>query len=391
MQSTQQKHIVATKVNDRPLVTSGMHKLIPYEVSDTFAVKAKDAGKVTEIDTDTGFMIVTYKDTKQDVFDLKPRMNKNSTGGFYTLQPMEPLFKVGQSFKKGDILLKNPKFFNGKKQGDISYTLGTLAKVSLTPTDGTYEDSSMVTTGLAKKMATKVNMKRAITLGPKANLQYLAQEGQPIKTGDPLIIFENEFDDTSVNDLLAKLGDEFEVEIQDMTHKVLKSKYTGTVTKINIYFNHDVSDYSASIQAILLPYISKNEKRYKKLKQLQGMLKDNLPINLDIGAIKKTDQTKIGRTEFDGLLIEMFVEYEDELGVGDKISFSTALKTVVSDVFPKGEEPYSEFRPEEPIDAFLSPLSAVSRMTTDYFSLALTNKVLIELKRSIDDIMKGKK
>lgn len=368
-----------------------MHKLIPYEVSDTFAVKAKDAGKVTEIDTETGFMIVTYKDNKQDVFDLKPRMNKNSTGGFYTLQPMEPLYKVGQSFKKGDILLKNPKFFNGKKQGDISYTLGTLAKVSLTPTDGTYEDSSMVTTGLAKKMATKVNMKRAITLGPKANLQYLAQEGQPIKTGDPLIIFENEFDDTSVNDLLAKLGDEFEVEIQDMTHKVLKSKYTGTVTKINIYFNHDVSDYSASIQAILLPYISKNEKRYKKLKQLQGVLKDNLPINLDIGAIKKTEQTKIGGTEFDGLLIEMFVEYEDELGVGDKISFSTALKTVVSDVFPKGEEPYSEFRPEEPIDAFLSPLSAVSRMTTDYFSLALTNKVLIELKRSIGDIMTGKK
>ena len=90
-------------------------------------------------------------------------------------------------------------------------------------------------------------------------------------------------------------------------------------------------------------------------------------------------------------MIDIFVEYQDELGVGDKISFSTALKTVVSDVFAPGEEPYSDFRPEEQIDAFLSPLSVVSRMTTDYFSLALTNKVLIELKRSIADILADKK
>ena len=368
-----------------------MHKLIPYEISDVFATKAKDDGSVTEIDEETGFTIVTYKDGKKDIFNTKPQMNKNSTGGFYTLQPLVPLFTVGKKFKKGDILLSNPDFFDGKTQGDISYTIGTLAKVSLTPTDGTYEDSSMVTTSLAKKMTTKINMKRSITLGPKANLQFLATEGQAIKTGDPLIIFENEFDDSSVNDLLANIGDEFELEIQDLTSKTLKSKYTGKVTKINIFFNHDLEDYSPSIQKILKPYIQKNAKRAAKINSVKKDLKGELPINLDIGSIQRTDQTKIGGEEFDGLLIEMFVEYKDELGVGDKVSFNTALKTVVSDVFPKGEEPYSDFRPDEPIDAFLSPLSVVSRMTTDYFSLALTNKVLIELKRSIDAIMKGKK
>lgn len=368
-----------------------MHKLIPYEISDVFAVKAKQDGTVTELDEETGFLIVTYKDGKKDLFDTNPHMNKNSTGGFYTLQPMVPLFGVGKKFKKGDILLSNPNFFDGKNQGDISYTIGTLAKVSLTPTDGTYEDSSMVTSGLAKKMTTKINMKRAVTLGPKANLQFLATEGQAIKTGDPLIIFENEFEDSSVNDLLANIGDEFELEIQDLTNKVLKSKYTGKVTKINIYFNHELEEYSPSIQAVLKPYIAKNKKKADKIEALKKDLEGELPINLDIGSIHKTDQTKMGGTEFDGLLIDIFVEYEDELGVGDKISFNTALKTVVSDVFPKGEEPYSEFRPDEPVEAFLSPLSVVSRMTTDYFSLALTNKVLIELKRSIADLLKGKK
>ena len=246
----------------------------------------------------------------------------------------------------------------------------------------------MVTTGLAKKMTTKINMKKVISLGCKANLQFVATEGQAIKTGDPLVIFENEFSDSSVNDLLANIGDEFEVEIQDLTNKIVKSKYTGTVTKINMFFNHDLADYSPSIQKTLKPYIDRNAQRDKKIAAIRDSLEGDLPINLDIGSIHKTSQTKIGGEEFDGLLIEFYVEYADELGVGDKISFNTALKTVVSDVFPKGEEPYSEFRPDEPIDAFLSPLSVVSRMTTDYFSLALTNKVLIELKRSITDIMK---
>ena len=114
-----------------------MHKLIPYEISDVFAVKAKANGKITEIDTETGLMLVEYQDGKKDIFDMNPHMNKNCTGGLYTLQPMEALFKVGDKFKEGDILLSNPNFFDGTEQGDISYTIGTLAKVSLTPTDGT--------------------------------------------------------------------------------------------------------------------------------------------------------------------------------------------------------------------------------------------------------------
>ena len=114
-----------------------MHKLIPYEISDVFAIKAKDDGKVINIDEEAGLLLVEYKNGKQDLFDISPHMNKNSTGGFYTLQPMEVIVKEGKNFSKGDILAKNNKFFDGKDQGDISYNIGTLAKISLTQTDGT--------------------------------------------------------------------------------------------------------------------------------------------------------------------------------------------------------------------------------------------------------------
>jgi hypothetical protein len=43
---TQQKHIVSTKKQSPLLVGSGIEKAIPYMISDTFAVKAKDFGKI---------------------------------------------------------------------------------------------------------------------------------------------------------------------------------------------------------------------------------------------------------------------------------------------------------------------------------------------------------
>lgn len=246
----------------------------------------------------------------------------------------------------------------------------------------------MVTSTLSKRMATRINMKKVVTMGAKANLQYIVTEGQEVKTGDPLVIFENQFDDTSVNDLLDSIGDQFQEEIQDLTNKTVKSKYTGVITKIRVYYNNDINEYSNSLKK-LINRLEKNSKvRSDAIKNNSKNLYNGLPINLDVSQIQKTDLGKINGEEFDGIMFEIFTEYNDELSVGDKISFNTALKTVVSDVFPKGEEPYSEFRPDEEISAFLSSLSVISRMTTDAFSLMLSNKALIELKRSIEEIIK---
>lgn len=42
-------------------------------------------------------------------------------------------------------------------------------------------------------------------------------------------------------------------------------------------------------------------------------------------------------------------------------SYGTAVKTIVSDVLPEGEEPFSERYPDEMIQAIYSPMSIVSR------------------------------
>ena len=385
MQSVQQKHIISIKDSDPLLIGSGIEKTVPYMISDEFAFKAKEDGIVENIDTKNQVMIIRYKSGKKDLVDLAPVEVNNSNGGFYCTQTFQPLFYTGDKFAKGEIIAKNPLFFSGGGKGndDISYTMGKLTKVAITSGDFTLEDSSMITESLSDKMATKITMRKTKILDKNATVSFVAKENSPIKTNDPLLIFENSFNDDSISDVLDKIGSEFSQDISELSKNTLKCKYTGRVVKVNIYYSLDIEEYSESIQKILKEYINKGKSRKKIIESIKGNGFDSLnaPI-ID----KQTDRKIRGEEIGDGIMFEFFIEYEDNLSIGDKIIFGTALKTIVGTVIEKGEEPYSEFRPEEPIEAILSPLSINSRMTLDIFIDGYVNKCLIELKRKCKEI-----
>ncbi|QXN67858.1 hypothetical protein FPHOBKDP_00104 [Listeria phage LPJP1] len=388
MQVTQQKHLLTTRVNSKPLIGTGVEKSLAYQISDTFATKAKYDGKVDKIDTVNNLMMVSYDNGKKDIIDIGVVMNKNSGGGFFLAQSKDIMFKEGQKFKNGEILAKNPNFFIGDKQGEISYAIGKLSKVALAPLDGTYEDSSMISSSMSEDMTSKITMKKDLVLGTSANLSYIVKEGQNVKTGDSLAVFENEFDDDSINQLLNTIGDKFEEEIQEISNKVVKSKYTGVVQKINIYYNREIDEFSSSLQKLIKAYISKYEKKNKIISDYMKDSDIDISYDMNIPSITKMDSDKIKGNDVDGLLIEFYIEYEDNLSTGDKVTYYTALKTVISDVFPEGEEPFAESDPEEHIEAVLSPLSVISRMTQDVYLTLYTNKALINLKKQIGEMLK---
>ena len=81
MQSVQQKHIVSIKDQDPPLIGSGVEKTVPYMISDEFAFKAKEDGKVESIDYKNEVAILKYKSGKTDLVDLSTYECCNSNGG----------------------------------------------------------------------------------------------------------------------------------------------------------------------------------------------------------------------------------------------------------------------------------------------------------------------
>ena len=155
---------------------------------------------------------------------------------------------------------------------------------------------------------------------------------------------------------------------------------------MDVYYNRDLTEFSPSVRQVIEDYIKTNEARAKRIKSL--MAGSEASLTLDLPTVEKIDSDKIHGEEVDGLLLEIFVEYEDKLSIGDKITFYTALKTVIADTIPADQAPYSSLHPEEEIEAVLSPLSIVSRMVPDVYQMLYSNKALIELKKQVAKLFK---
>ena len=84
--------------------------------------------------------------------------------------------------------------------------------------------------------------------------------------------------------------------------------------------------------------------------------------------------------------IEIYMQYHDRLGVGDKLACLNANKVVLRDVYSNEDAPYGEFRPDEKIDVITSASSIDGRMVTSIIKLGALDKVMIELWRSVQEI-----
>ena len=82
MQAIQSKHIIPTILENKPLVTTGMHKAIASLIGNDFVFKAKEDGKVIDVNDELGIMVVKYDNSKRyDVINLNVHEAKNSGGG----------------------------------------------------------------------------------------------------------------------------------------------------------------------------------------------------------------------------------------------------------------------------------------------------------------------
>jgi len=262
---------------------------------------------------------------------------------------------------------------------------GVLTKIALTQMDTTFEDSSQISNKLGERLATKVVMEHEVSLGKNSNILYTVTKGQKVKSGDPLIIFDESFEDENINNVLNKLGDKYISEIEELSKNTIKTKYTGEIVKINIYYNYEIEEYSESIQKLLKKFITKNRTKNSLIEK--NSTNDFNKINMPM--IEKVDGNKVKNKNIDGILIQYYIEYYDLCKIGDKITFYTAIKTIIADTYEDDEIPYSDYDKSEDVDAIVSPLSIISRLTMDIFFSMYGNKALIELKKQCKKIFES--
>ena len=388
MTCRQSGHCVAVAKSSPVLVSNGADRILQYHVSKDWTFIAKEAGEVKELDFDLGLMIVQYESGESEAVDLK-RIAKNGAGGFNIAKTMAVNFKKGDKFDKNAILAYDDKFFSENSAFGNRFNIGSFQKVALLSSSLTYEDSSYVSKKLSREMATEVVMQKQAVLGPNTNVDFMVKVGDTIQSGDELIRFERSFNEDSLNALLFNIGDEMQEDIIMSGKDKVKSKYSGIIEDIKVYCTVDIDTLSPSLRQIVNDYYDKIKAKKAMLEKYDdkgSVVKCNMLFNEPTGKVETNNGKLRGAIVNDGVLIEFYIKVHDEVGVGDKIVFFSALKSIVGNVIPEGQEAYTLFRPDESIDAVLSCNSLIARGISSAPKMLMSNKLLVELSRKLKDI-----
>lgn len=395
MSTKQAKHVVPVKKSSPVLISNGAEQTIHYHIGKDFTFVAKEDGEVVELDEKLGLVVVKYKSGKTEAFDINSKIVKNGAGGFYLANQLETKYKVGQRFKANDVIASDKNFFTDSEINGNRFNIGSLQKVAICSSYATYEDSSFITKKLSRDMASEVVMDKGVVLGKNTNIEYMAKIGQEVKVGDELLIFERSFNEDSLNDLLSSVGDELKEEIKMAGKDKVKTKYSGTIVDIKVYSTVDLEELSPSLRKVVSNHYNNVNKKRKLLEKhdTEGnpLVKCGMIFNEASDKVEAKNNKIKGYQVGEGVLIEFFIKYYDEMKTGDKLTFFTALKSIVGEVVEEGKEPYTLFRPEEEISSVIAPAAVIARGTPSIILTMLGNKVLVELKRSLKDIYDGKK
>lgn len=377
--TSQTSHTVSTADAQPVLISNGVDEIVPSYLTEEFSVMAEEDGKVLEI-TD-GYMIVQYKSGKKKAIGIDHKYSFNDGGGFFVDNKLIPNFQTGQSFKQNEILAYHDKFFSKDSTGQIRMNVGPLAKVAFTGCYATYEDSGIMTAKMSKRLATKVTMKEIVKLDCTEDVEKIVKVGDEVEIGDPLITFGlGNTGDKSVDNFLRAFGGE-----EESFKRTINAKHAGTIVDVRMYTVKSMDKLSPSLYNILNGYFTANKKKRRVLDKHD---RSNAVYKMDTLFSLPTEPLKtptIKGINCD-VLVEFYIEHEDEVSVGDKIVNYGACKQIISEVVPEGQEPYSESRPDEEISVFQAPSSILKRMVPSLVISAAGNKVLVELKRQVKDI-----
>ena len=373
------KHSMRVAHGSPNLVTNGADDAIGYMSPDIFCYKSKGNGKVLIKEDD--YMVLEYTDGTHEFVDLREKVYKNSDGGFFVTVKLDTDLKVGNRIKNNQIVAFDRLSYTSKIGYDDNPTLnnGMLTKVAICTTQEGYEDSGIMSAWFAKAMSSDVVVEKEVVLPKNTNVYNMVKKGQAIQEGDPLIIFQHAFDDADVNALLKNLTDDEDV-ITDIGRIPVRSKITGIVQDIIIYRTVDKEELSDSLRKIVDSYESNINKTRKVIEKYDAEKAKEYDSNYKLEATGKLKDAA------DSVKIVFYLKYKDDMSIGDKTVMNSALKSVIQDIFPEGQEPTSEFRPDEPIESFLAMSSVNARMVTSVFRNGLINKAMIELDRKVKEM-----
>ncbi len=387
--SAQTKHVIPAADFDFPVVGTGFEKTVIDRIGDSFGYKAKKNGVISGIDETNKFIVIKYADGTSERVDYGDRFVRNSD--FFLPNNLELNVKVGDKVKKGDIVTYNKDFFK-KHMGQLAFTQGTISRVAILEGEMTEEDSSCISQSLSKRLAHSVIKRKQIVLGAMSNIVKSVEEGDFVRYGDPLLIYEDQKDSDADMSLLELLGTADDSMLNKLTRHKGEANYTGHITEIKVYWSCDPEQMSESARAFVKKYIAKVKKQILFEEKSSGVVssrRSEIEVSEPSGAGNSINGAMMPKDG--GILVEYYIKHEANKRGGDKITVNSSLKSVITQVVDDdlmarrcGANPKRDM-----IDVIFSLISVDNRMVTSIWHTGYLQKLLIEYpKRIAEEFLK---
>ena len=318
--------MIPVKNSSPVLISNGMEETSRFHLTTNFVINADEDGEIIDYDEETQILMAKYKSGKCRAIDLSPNIVKNGGGGFFLSNILATNLKVGDKFKKNDVLAYHKDFFKNDKFNNCRMTVGTLAKVAIMSTYNTYEDSTFITHKLSEECSTEMCFCKSVVVGKNSNVFYMVEKGQEISVGDTLVQFDTSYEDESINTLLANLAKEEKESILEGARNDVKSKYSGIIEEIKIYPTVDLADMNPTLRKIVNNYYRKINKKKEFLDKYDP---DNTNSIVKCGMLMNEVSHKVEPNKFgvikgehveDAVLIEFYIKHAEPLEIGSKIA-----------------------------------------------------------------------
>lgn len=371
----QMSQYTPTKESNTSRIRTGFERVLPHRSRLPFAYAAEEDGVITDINEQAGTITIKYKKSEEVyVLEWGQQYTNNGGGGFHVTQNVVINdFKVNDKFKRGDILLYNKDFFASdpySKQVDTK--LGYHANVALVDAALTMEDGCIISRHLSNALTSNPVQVRTITIKSSTIVHQIAAEGSKVKSISPLIVFDDsdiptEYDDNpELLDALKKLN-----------RSTPKSKYDGTVVKIEAYYKSSPNEMSESLAKIVRSVSRKQNAKAKIASEATN--NDEYP-RKDVLQGDRLGQIDI---EEDTVVLKFFIQQDLGMEGGDKIVFGGALKSVCSKV---SEQRFMSEDEKTYVDAIMGASSVANRMVPSILIMGATNRILDKMEQDMLDM-----
>lgn len=313
--STQHSHTIASDAYRQPYVRTGYESVVAKRTSKMFAKAAEEDGKVTSV-SDKG-IVVTYLSGKHEGIELG-RVYGKAEGTVYPHDIVTP-YKVGDRFKKGDVLAYNTKFFEPDfiDPKTIILKVNGTARVAFQEINQTHEDSSAISAEMGERFSTEVTKIKSYIVNFTQNLLEVKKAGEAVDPKSVLMIIEDEI--TASNHHL--FSDDALSTLKKLSNIAPRSSVVGKVEKIEVFYHGDKRDMSATLKRLA----DKSD---------NDMAAASKASNRPVVSGRVTDEYRVNGTplELDKAEIRFYLTVKAGSGVGDKLVFGHQGKSTVSEV-----------------------------------------------------------